>query len=92
LYESEVVCVEKIITWDRAHINEGGLVMAIKVTLEYERESKRFFRFKEGTDPEDILVGTLYVRKSVFKNGRPNKIIVTVQDENEFSRDISNVG
>jgi hypothetical protein len=47
-----------------------------KVDFEYERETKRKFRFKELA--EEPVMGTLYVSKELFDD-RPNRLEVTLR-------------
>ncbi len=50
--------------------------METKVIFEYERETKRKYRFKEMA--EEPLMGTLYVSKDLFDD-RPGKLEVTLR-------------
>jgi hypothetical protein len=47
-----------------------------KVRFEYERETKRKYRFKE--DSEEPVMGTLYVSKDLFDE-RPEALEVTLR-------------
>ncbi|MBA7505092.1 hypothetical protein ES706_03755 [subsurface metagenome] len=47
-----------------------------EVEMEYERQTKRTFRFKEAKEP--IRIGTLYVQKTAFAT-QPKRIHVTVE-------------
>ncbi len=46
------------------------------VTLEFERETKRKYRFAETSD--EPVMGTLYVSKTAFED-RPSRIEVTLR-------------
>ena len=48
------------------------------VRMVYERDTKRTYRFQEDSD--DPLIGTLYVKKSAFRQ-RPEKVEVTIKAE-----------
>lgn len=53
--------------------------MAKKVVdFEFERETKNTYRFQESGD--DPVIGTLYVKKSLFKK-EPRKIKVAIEWE-----------
>ena len=45
-----------------------------KVELEFERETKRMVRYKDETEG----FGTMYIPKSIFENGPPEVITLTV--------------
>jgi hypothetical protein len=49
----------------------------VQVTMEFEKATKRMFRFKEVTDAEP-LIGTLYVSKKAFAGEVPTRIRVTI--------------
>jgi hypothetical protein len=59
-----------------ANPQEGGMEMERKVRFEYERETKRKYRFRE--DAEEPVMGTLYVSKDLFDE-RPDAIEVTLR-------------
>ena len=46
------------------------------ITFTYERDTKNKYRYQE--DGDDLMIGTLYVSKSAFKE-RPNKVQVTLK-------------
>lgn len=50
--------------------------METKVDFEYERETKRKYRFKELA--EEPVLGTLYVSKELFEQ-RPDRLEVMVR-------------
>ena len=50
--------------------------METKVEFEFERETKRKFRFKELS--EEPVMGTLYVSKDLFDE-RPERLEVTLK-------------
>ena len=50
--------------------------METKVSFEYERETKRKYRFKEQS--EEPVMGTLYVSKDLFDQ-RPERLEVTLR-------------
>ncbi len=55
---------------------KGGMELERKVTFEFERETKRKYRFKEHA--EEPVMGTLYVSKDLFDE-RPDKLEVTLR-------------
>ena len=50
------------------------------LTFEYERETKNTIRFKELTQFDPPMVGTLYIQKSALGDKPPKKLTVTVED------------
>lgn len=48
----------------------------MKVSFEFERETKRTYRFKEVS--EEPVIGTLYVQQSAFDE-KPERIEVTIK-------------
>ena len=44
----------------------------------FERATKNTYRFAEDSD--NPIIGTLYVKKSAFKNGQPNTLSVTINE------------
>ena len=50
----------------------------VKVTMEFEKATKRMFRFKEVTTGTPII-GTLYMSQAAFPAGAPTRITVTVE-------------
>lgn len=61
--------------------------MDITLHFELERETKNTYRFAELNDSgepaerDEQLIGQLYVQKAFFKNGKPEKIAVTITVE-----------
>ena len=51
--------------------------MKIEVELEYEKETRRTYRFKENKEPP--VIGYLYVQKTAFEEEPPKKIKVTIE-------------
>jgi hypothetical protein len=51
--------------------------MKFEVVLEYEKSTKRTYRFIEN-DP-NFKIGTLYIQKSAFGDKVPDRIKVTVE-------------
>jgi len=50
----------------------------MEIKFAFEKATKNTFRFKElATNP---IIGTLYVKKSAFKNGQPNTLSVTINE------------
>ena len=49
------------------------------VKLEFERATKRTFRFKEQAPEGEEVIGTLYVQKRVFDGKEPQNIQVTIE-------------
>ena len=49
----------------------------VQVTMEFEKATKRMFRFKEVTTGSPII-GTLYMSQAAFLQGAPTRIKVTV--------------
>lgn len=53
----------------------------MEIHFEFEKETKRTYRFKElRDDPEDVIVGTIYVQKHVFES-KPKTLKVTIEEE-----------
>jgi hypothetical protein len=51
--------------------------MKFEVVMEYEKSTKRTFRFLENSP--NFKIGTLYVQKSAFDDKAPMKIKVTIE-------------
>lgn len=53
------------------------------IKLVYEKETPGTFRYKEEPDEnEEVVIGTLYIKKRVFEGDtRPEKITVTIESE-----------
>jgi hypothetical protein len=49
----------------------------VQVTMEFEKATKRMFRFRENTTGAPII-GTLYMSQAAFPTGAPTRIKVTV--------------
>lgn len=49
-----------------------------EVEFEFERATKRTFRFQEKTN-EAPVIGTLYIQQSVFDSKEPKKVKVTLE-------------
>ena len=51
------------------------------INLTYEKETPGTFRFKEEPDEnDDVVIGTLYIKKRVFEGKtRPESIKVTIE-------------
>lgn len=49
------------------------------IAMTFERPTKRTFRFKEEAPEGEELVGTLYVKKSVFDGKEPKSIKVSIE-------------
>lgn len=56
----------------RTTTNEG-----VTVDLTMNRETKNTYRFDASED--DAAIPSLYVRKSAFPNGAPEKVTITVK-------------
>jgi len=53
--------------------------MKQEILLEFEKETKRTYRFNENKDPEERTIGVLYVSKKAFEEEEPKKIKVTIE-------------
>ena len=49
-----------------------------ELTFDHERETKGTHRYAEQGDPDNLAVGTLYIRKSQLDGERPDKIKVVI--------------
>jgi hypothetical protein len=47
------------------------------LTFVFEKDTKRMFRFTEASTVP--IVGTIYVSKTAFPEGRPEKLTVTIE-------------
>ncbi len=54
----------------------------MKTTLKFvqEKETKGTVRFKEVGAPDEVVVGTLYVKKAALEEPYPEKLTVTIED------------
>jgi hypothetical protein len=52
--------------------------MKKEVILDFERETKRTYRFNENKSVDDRTIGILYVSKTAFEGEEPKKIKVTI--------------
>ncbi|HWP59497.1 MAG TPA: hypothetical protein VNL14_16515 [Candidatus Acidoferrales bacterium] len=50
----------------------------INLKMEFERDTKRTYRFKEVAPEGEEVIGTLYVKKAAFGGKAPAKIEVSV--------------
>ena len=50
-------------------------------TIEFikEKETKNTIRFKEVTDKDIVVIGTIYIQKSFFLNKIPENIKITIE-------------
>jgi len=55
--------------------------MKKEIKLVFEKETTGTYRYKETAD--EITVGTLYIKKSVFTEKRPDEITVTIESKVE---------
>lgn len=55
--------------------NAGGFV----ATFVLEKETPGTFRFQESGDKNSHKIGSLYVKKAVFGNQPPEKLLVRVE-------------
>jgi len=52
------------------------------LNFNFEKETKGTLRFKEVVaENEEMVVGTLYVRKSALKEEKPEKLVVSIKSE-----------
>ena len=51
--------------------------------FEFDRETKNTYRYAEGGDEDEQVVGTLYVQKAAFPKGKPEtlRVQITIADE-----------
>ena len=54
--------------------NKNTIVEFIK-----EKETKNTIRFKEATDKDIIVIGTIYIQKSFFLDEIPENIKITIE-------------
>ena len=53
--------------------------MKKEVVLDFEKETKRTYRFNENKGVEDRTIGVLYVSKTALEGEEPKKIKVTIE-------------
>lgn len=55
----------------------------MNTTLKFkiEKETKGTVRYKEQAEKEDVVVGTLYIRKVALAEPYPENLTVTISDE-----------
>lgn len=49
------------------------------VDMDFERATKRTFRFKEKANAGEEIIGTLYVQKRMFDGKEPKSIQVAIE-------------
>jgi len=56
--------------------------MKKEIDMTFERATKNTYRFAEAVAPAgSMIIGTLYMQKSVFEGKQPGKIKVTIEWE-----------
>ena len=54
----------------------------LEVTLEFERQTKSTYRYKEPEDSKGMppVIGTMYIQKWPFAGAAPDRIKVTIEE------------
>jgi len=53
----------------------------LNIVFKFEKSTPGTYRYREDQDPATAVVGALYVRKWVFTDEPPDKISVTISEE-----------